>query len=200
MEGSGACPARWLFLEPYRYPDAEFSRDEFYALIKELYTYNPNDAQLRKGVFYLTLAREQWSEAERMCRESLQRQPDPEAHHWLIVALDKQGKLDEANKAIDEFYRTFPEDAYAMLFRSLQLMRMHGDEAALAQAGELIRAAAHALKVEPDDRRWGYLETVRAAHLAMTGKIAEARELVKQVRQRYSDLQFAERIEQSLRE
>ncbi len=126
--------------------------------------------------------------------------PSPEIHPWLIVALDRQGKLDEANRAIEEFYRAYPEDAYAMLFRSLQLMRMRGDETALAQAGELIRMATRALAVEPDDQRWGFQESVRAAHLAMTGKTDEARALIQQVRQRYPDIQFAERVAHAIGE
>lgn len=85
-----------------------------------------------------------------------------------------------------------------MLFRGLQLMRTRSDEAALAQAGELIRTATRALTVEPDDRRWGYREAVRAAHMAMTGKLEEARALIQQVRQRYPDIQFAERVAQAI--
>ncbi|MCS7191028.1 MAG: hypothetical protein NZ843_05460, partial [Fimbriimonadales bacterium] len=87
----------------------------------------------------------------------------------------------------------------AMLFRSLQLMRMQGNDSALAQAGALIQTAARALALSPDDRRWGYLETIRAAHLAMTGKIDEARQIIQQVRQRYPDIQFAERVAQALK-
>ncbi len=178
--------------------EGEMTHERFREILQALHSLEPDNMQWRLGLIGLDASQAKWDDVERLARESLQRQPTPEIHHWLIVALDRQGKLDEANRAIDEFYRAFPEDAYAMLFRSLQLMRMRGDEAALAQAGELIRAATRALDVSPDDRRWGYRESVRAAHMAMTGKTDEARALIQQVRQRYPDIQFAERVAQAL--
>lgn len=183
-----------------RAEDQGVNLEEFHALVRELYTHSPENLELKQSLLYLTAIREEWHETERLCRETLQRKPEPEYFHWLIVALDKQGKLNEANGAVDEYYRTFPEDPYAMLFRSLQLMRMQGDDSALAQAGALIQTAARALTLSPDDRRWGYLETVRAAHLAMIGKEDEARQTIQQVRQRYPDIQFAERVAQALEE
>ncbi|MCS7190923.1 MAG: tetratricopeptide repeat protein, partial [Fimbriimonadales bacterium] len=139
--------------------DQEVNLEEFHALVRELYIHYPENPELKRSLLYLTAIRKEWHETERLCRETLQRKPEPEYFHWLIVALDEQGKLNEANGAVDEYYRALPEDPYAMLFRSLQLMRMQGNDSALAQAGALIQTAARALALSPDDRRWGYLET-----------------------------------------
>lgn len=187
-----------------RYLDAPEEPDTVVQLLREvfqtLYALEPDNPKWRLGLIAMITSRDRWDEVEQLARAALQRQPDPDWNHWLIVALDKQGKLDEANRAIEAFYREFPDTPQAMLFRSLQLMRTQSDPESLQQAGALIRAAARLLNPSPEASIWAPLETIRAAHLALTGSPGEARALLQQVRQHYPDWQFAQRLEQALRE
>lgn len=177
----------------------EISPQSVARVARAIVTLNPKDRNWWRVLIVVAAAQDNWEEASRNAREALQRISDPEFYHWLIIALDKQGELDEANDAIDEFYRAYPEEVYALLFRSLQLMRMRGDDAALAQAGELIRVASRQVQ-EVSDPRWGPLETIRAVHLALTGNVEAARATIEQALRRYPEMRFAQQISQALQE
>lgn len=88
----------------------EMDQETMHEIFQSLASRERDNPRWQLGLIALDASQANWEAVERTARESLQRRPVPEIHHWLIVALDRQGKLDEANRAIDEFYRAFPED------------------------------------------------------------------------------------------
>lgn len=84
----------------------------------------PDSVHDKNEQIYKLLTAQKWERGEQLARELIQEVPDfPTAYNNLAMALQGQGRMDEAENLVEEMFEKFPDYLFAVTAKANMLMK-----------------------------------------------------------------------------